>query len=293
MNTRRPAVAGQFYAGSFESLEKEIKSCFLSKFGPGKLPKRGQGKGQIIAGIVPHAGYSFSGPCASFLYRELSLAKKPDAFVILGPNHNGIGEPIAITSQSWETPFGIINVENEIAHELMKSGLIKYDDSAHGMEHSIEVQIPFLQFIFGNDFKIVPIAISHENLNYEQCQLIGREIANAAMKLGKKVIIIASSDMTHYGANYGYLPFTENVKKNMYAFDRKAISRILKLDCKDFTELVIDKGMTICGAAGIGVMLAASKILAAKSGKLLKYYTSGDIANDYENAVGYASIIIK
>lgn len=285
---RDNVVSGIFYESDFNDLDKQIRNCFLSKFGPGSLP--GKRKDKKIYGIIsPHAGYNFSGPCAAWSYKEIGESKFANTFVLLGVDHSGYGDYVSINMKNWETPFGLIRNDKGFGMEVMnKCNFIVENNNAHANEHSIEVQLPFLQFSnkdFINEIKISPYSITR--YDYELCKKLGKAMA----KIDDNIIVIASSDFTHYGRNYGYLPFIKNVKEEMYKLDREAIELICNLKTEEFIEYVQRKRATICGAGPISVLIETVKELGAKKGKLLKYYTSGDIINNYDNAVGYASIV--
>ncbi len=281
---------GQFYEGSFERLDKQIKDCFIDKFGP-SLPLQKRTK-NIKAVIAPHAGYMFSGPCQAWAYKEIAESKLPDVFVILGTNHTGLGARFSTLLDDFETPFGIIKVDKQFGKELMKKfKLLKNDEKAYSSEHSIEVQLPFLQFVNKDELtkvRILPILI--QDVSFDLLKELGEAIGKIK---DKKIIIIASSDFTHYGYNYGYLPFTENKKENMYELDNKAIDFIKKLDSEGFLNYKKEKMATICGYNAIIALIEACKSLKVKNGKLLKYYTSGDISKDYNNMVGYAAMVFE
>jgi AmmeMemoRadiSam system protein B len=289
---RRPAVAGQFYLGEKKALKEQIEECFMSKFGPGRLP--GDTRTKVIKGVIaPHAGYPFSGPCAAFAYKEIAEAQEPDLYVVLGPSHSG--SESCISAEDWETPLGIAKNDKEFGQVLVDNSKIVVNEEAHDMEHSIEVQLPFLQFVNqinnktskeNKDFKFLPLMVSH-NISYNE---IAKAIQKTAEQLKRHIIIIASSDLTHYGLNYGYIPFQDNVKENMHKLDKGAIDRILDLDATGFIEYCRDKEATICGALPIAALIST---INAKKAKLLKYYTSGDIIGDYSNAVGYASVLFE
>ena len=274
---RNLVVAGAFYASDASALKKQIKDCFLSDFGPGKLPEKG--KKQYIKGvIVPHAGYSFSGPCAAHSYKAIAEAEKPDLFIILGFSHSGFGSSVSL--EDWNTPLGVAKIDKEFGRLLIESG-IPQDEYAHAHEHSIEVQLPFLQFIF-SDFKFIPVMVSDD---YKK---VADTLIKALKQAKKKAVLIASSDFTHYGSDYGYVPFEDDVKKKMYALDAGAIEKIKKVDAKDFLSYINKSGATICGKNAISSLLECIKPAKAE---LLKYYTSADIYDgDYSTAVGYAAI---
>lgn len=272
---RKPIVSGSFYAADEDSLRAQIKQCFLHKFGPGKLPAKKSGS--VKAVICPHAGYAYSGPCAAHSYKAVAEAQKPDLFLLLGLSHSGHGNCVSL--ENWKTPLGTAKVDRDFGKILAKNG-IKQDEIAHEQEHSIEVQLPFLQYLL-DDFRFLPVIVS----NYENA---ASAIKKSIEQSGKKVFFIASSDFTHYGANYGYAPFIKNIKENMYLLDNGAIDLIKKTDSVGFVDYVDRTGATICGAMPIAALLSC--INGAKA-ELLKYYTSADISGgDYSLAVGYAAI---
>jgi len=280
---RKPAVSGQFYNSNPTMLKKQIKKCFLSDLGPGSLPKKTKNNNEnMIAGAIsPHAGYDFSGPAAAHTFNAIAESEPVETYILLGLSHMGL--PSCTSLKDWETPLGIAKNDIEFSKELSKS--ISTNESAHEKEHSIEVQIPFLQFI-NPKAKIVPIITSHDQ-DYNK---IANAITNTAEKLKRKIMIIASSDFTHYGPSYNYIPFTKNIKENMYSLDKGAIDAILTTKTPNFIDYLKKTNTTICGQMPIAVIM---EIMKNKKAKLLKYYTSGDILGDYENAVGYASIIFK
>jgi len=271
---REAVVSGSFYEEYPVSLREQIKSCFLSKFGPGKLP--GKATKETAGVICPHAGYVYSGPCAAHSYKAVAESKKPDLFILLGLSHSGYGSCVSL--DDWKTPLGIAKIDKEFGKLLVKNGL-EQNEMAHEEEHSIEVQIPFLQYVL-EDFKFVPIIIS----DYAAANAVKKAVEQS----GKKVMFIASSDFTHYGSNYGYAPFKTDVKNKMHELDAGAIEQIRKIDAKGFLDYVKKTGATVCGKMPISAMLGC---IEAKKSDLLKYYTSADISgSDYSTAVGYASI---
>jgi hypothetical protein len=284
---RKPVVAGMFYEAEKEALKEQIKECFLSRFGPGKLPE-GKKEKTILGIIAPHAGYTYSGACAAYSYKEIAESKLPEVFIILGLSHSGYGSCVSL--EDWETPLGIVKNDRDFGKALMKNTGLKQDEMAHSQEHSIEVQLPFLQFLSKeNDIKIVPV-ITSPDVPYDE---LAKNIVKTIKVENKKAFIIASSDFTHYGVNYGYFPFQTKVKDNLYALDNDAIKHIKDLDAYRFLDYIEHTGATICGKFPIAVMVEACKLLGGKNAKLLKYYTSGDIIQDYSSAVGYASIIVE
>lgn len=300
---REAVVSGSFYEHNQDSLNKQIEFCFKNKLGAGldALKPQKQHKEKIYSIIVPHAGYAFSGPCATHAYAELLKNIKEDAkeektFIILGPNHTGQSESFfSLSLEDFETPLGIIKNNTDFSLALIKQDkfkIIKKDETAHEQEHSIEVQLPFLQYCL-KKFKIVPIVCSTQD--YEKVISLSRILVETIKKQKnpENFIILASSDLTHYGPNYGFVPFAfdKETKNKLYALDKGIIDQIIKLDSKSFFEKA--KKSTVCGLSPITIAIESSKLLGAKQVKLLKYYSSGDIIQDYENSVGYASLVIE
>lgn len=289
---REPAVAGQFYESDPNKLKDKIKKCFLGKLGPKKLP--GKINKKLNAAIVPHAGYDYSGQCAAHAYQAIAEAEKPDTIVILGPSHTGMGSSVAVYPEGeWKTPLGNVPVDSEFVEHLLKhSNFASADEIAHRNEHSIEVQLPFLQYTF-KDFKIVPITMKGIKILQEANDLV-EAILTAGYELKRKVLVIASSDFTHYGTSYSYAPFKgtpAQIKSNVAELDKKAIKFIENLKEVELLKHIVKNNATICGYAPITVAIIFARSMKSKSGKLLKYYSSADITKDSRNFVGYASII--
>jgi hypothetical protein len=287
---RNPVVAGQFYEQNQDKLLRQIKDAFLSVRGPRELPNKNR-KGQIKGIISPHAGYAYSGACASHGYKALAEAEAADLYIILGPSHNGFHKS-CYSEDDWDTPLGLLDSDDDFGH-ILGDDLIDLIPFPHKEEHSIEVQLPFLQFACDDikkDLKFMPIIISE--IDYEETAKDLIKAIKEYEKKGKKIIIIASSDFTHYGASYGYVPFEKKVKDSMYNLDKAAIDLILKLDSDGFLNYCEKTRATICGKYPIYVMIEIMKAKKAKA-ELLQYYTSADIAGDYASAVGYASILFK
>ncbi len=275
MQIRTPAVAGMFYPNEKKELKKVIKECFLHNFGPGKIPPSNIKK-KIFGVICPHAGYMYSGPIACNSFYEIS-SDLPGLFIIIGPNHWGIGSNVAtMIDIKWETPLGEVEVDSEIAEEISKlTDVIEIDNFSHSREHSLEVQIPILQEIATN-FKIVPIALI--NQSKEIAIKVGIAVAKIAQK--NKVMIIGSSDFTHYESN-----------EFAHEQDSALIEPILELDVDRFYDILHKKDISACGYGAIASTMIACKEIGATKGELLKYATSGDISGDKSSVVGYGSII--
>jgi len=278
VKVRSPAVAGMFYESSPEALRSRIEWCFKHGLGPGSTPKLSDGPRRIIGLVCPHAGYMYSGPIAAWSYHALAEDGRPDCFVILGPNHSGVGAAVSImTSGMWRTPFGDAEVDSELSESILKHAeVIEDDDYAHLSEHSIEVQLPFLQYLYGK-VKFVPICMMLQT--YEVAAKVGQAIAKAAAD--RDVVVIASTDFTHYAPQ-------RIANEN----DEAVIGRILELDPKGVIDVVYRRNVSMCGPGPVMAMLVACKLLGASGASKLKYATSGDITGSYHAVVGYASIAV-
>jgi len=280
LKVRYAKYAGSFYAGTRESLIRQIEECFTHKFGPGSLPSLQEvGERKIIGLVCPHAGYMYSGPVAANAYHRLSMDGRVEVFIIMGPNHQGIGSGVALMDKGvWRTPLGDVEVDGEIAREILRhSSIIDVDELAHAYEHSIEVQVPFLQYIYGQSLRFVPICFLMQDL--ETAREVGQALAEALKD--KNAVIIASSDWTHY-----------EPQRVAYEKDGEAINAILKLDEKLFYSILESRRMTVCGYGPIAALITAAKRLGARNAELLSYKTSGDMTGDTSAVVGYAAISI-
>lgn len=265
---RNPIVAGQFYPGSPSLLEAQIKD-FIDEQAP---------REEVIGLVSPHAGYIYSGPVAGAV---ISRIRFKDTFIIMGPNHTGIGKRFSIMTQgTWTTPLGEVEIDSELGKKILAaSAPLEEDHVAHLEEHSIEVQIPFLQY-FKRDVKIVPIVLSHgTGTTYKE---IGKGIARAIRDVNREAVIMASSDMTHYEPQ-------ESANRK----DNQAIEAILELNEDELLKRVEELHITMCGYAPTVSLLSACKELGARQAELVRYQTSGDVTGDYRSVVGYAGIIIK
>lgn len=274
---RAPVVAGTFYDLEPERLKKQIEGCFKHPLGP----KEKDVESELVAAIAPHAGYIYSGPIQAWTYSRIQKAN----YIIIGPNHSGFGSQFAIMKRGlWKTPLNGLAVDEEFANKLLECELIKRDVIAHQSEHSIEVQLPFLQYKFGNDFKFLPLCTLNDfpdSSFLESCTIVGKAIAKVVKASKEKWVLIASSDFSHYIQ-----------QEQAMKIDKKLINAINKLDEKLFFHRVQQLRATVCGYGAIAITIIAAKALGAKNGKLLKYATSGDITGDIAAVVGYASIVI-
>ena len=279
MKIRYPVVAGYFYESDPELLKKQIEESFLHPIGPGSLPRVNNSRVKTSIGYVsPHAGYMYSGPVAAHTYYMLAKEGKPDTIIIAGPNHTGLGTGVSVMIEGvWKTPLGDAVIDTELAKNIVKnSEYAAPDELAHMEEHSVEVQIPFLQYLFGN-IKIVPIVLML------QTPSVAKDLANAINKaseeLNRDIVFIASTDFSHYE------PHEIASKK-----DRMAIDAILDVDPERLYRVIEKYNISMCGPGPVMTLLYLAKIYGVKKAELLKYATSGDVTGDKRLVVGYASI---
>jgi AmmeMemoRadiSam system protein B len=288
---RKPAVAGQFYAGNEENLKQTIEECFLDDRGPKSLPQIGSGNKNIKGLVVPHAGYIYSGAIAAHSYNRLSENGFADTFIILGPNHTGMGSGVSVmTEGSWLTPLGKVPINETLGKQLWKN-IIDKDENAHLYEHSIEVQLPFLQYIAKDkQFNFVPICMAMQD--YQTSDEVGKIIAETVKNSNEKIVIIASTDFSHAGFNYMSMP-AEGMRVDEYAQkqDNFAIDQILKMDPNGLIDTVHKNNISMCGYGPVATMLTASKILGANKAELLKYGTSYEV-HPSTSCVGYGALAV-
>ncbi len=277
MRVRKPAVAGMFYASTAKELREQLEWCYEHELGPKTMPQvNAEGPREIIAIVVPHAGYRYSGPVAAHAYRELACDGIFDTAVILGPNHTGYGPRVSMwTEIPWETPFGEVKINEELA-QTFSGGIIEADTTAHINEHSIEVQLPWLQHLYGELLKIVPITMLAQDIE------TAREVGKAISQVSNNSIIIATSDFTHYE------PHSVATEK-----DKSMIEAIINLDEEELYKQRDLLNSTMCGFGPVASAIVAAKEMGAKIANLLKYTTSGDTTGDFAQVVGYGSIVIR
>jgi len=286
---RKPVVSGQFYPSSARALREMITS-FIEKSSPltGESsfqissPLRGDDKGEgvklkAIGIVVPHAGYVCSGVVAGAVYNRLSI---PELVIILGPNHTGLGPPFSLmTEGAWQTPLGEVPISSLTKDLLKQSSFLEPDESAHQSEHSLEVQVPFLQFCAQNPFTIIPIVVG--SLQQINLLKLGKEIADFIKNSHKETLILASSDMTHYEP--------DRIAREK---DKYALEAILALDPELLLNRTAERNISMCGVGPTAIMLAAAKELNAQKAELIMYNTSGDTCGDKNSVVGYAGVIV-
>lgn len=275
LTSRSPYYAGSFYPKHTCDLIKLLHFCFnKSIFGPKKKQIINT---KIFGIIVPHGAYIFSGAISANAFFEIA-SLNIDTFILIGPDHHGIGKRISVTSEGyWQTPLGDVLIDNTITNDLKRScDFIEEDNIVHQIEHSLEIQVPFIQYSFGNSFTIVPLLLRDQDI--ETSMLLGNLIAKYSAR--KNVMIIASSCLTHYESN-------SSVQKK----DFQLIKSIESLNIESFYESLMNLKASVCGYGAIASVMRAVQILGSKKGELLRYATSGDVTSDNKNTVvGYASI---
>lgn len=265
--TRPAAVAGRFYPSDDRSLEKQID----------ELTSAASSKVAALGCIVPHAGYKYSGHVAGAVYGSMQL---PSRFILLGPRHYPQGARFAVLSEgTWETPLGAARLDSKLAAELKNAfPLLREDIVAHLPEHSLEVQLPFLQRLVG-DFTFVPVLIGSDR--FDALETLGHAVASVVKTQKDRIVILASSDMNHHECDD-----VTRVK------DRKAIDAILALDARRLYDTVRREEISMCGCGPTVALLTAARDLGATKTNLVQYATSADVTGDTEDVVGYAGITV-
>jgi len=265
---RSPAVAGQFYFGSASKLTNQVEQY---------IDKHAQ-KERVIGIVSPHAGFMYSGSVAGAVYSAIEF---PETFLLIGPNHTGLGAQVSLMETGeWEIPTGVFSIDEKLARRIaMSTPFVTKDIQAHMFEHSLEVQLPFIAY-FAKGKKIVPLAVLSASV--EQCKSIGEGIAKAIREVDYPVVMVASSDMSHYVSD-------EVARKK----DKMATDKILLLDPEGLYEIVGKERISMCGYLPVTIMLFAAKALGAHSARLIKYTTSAEVSGDYDHVVGYAGIVVR
>jgi AmmeMemoRadiSam system protein B len=265
---RSPAVAGQFYYDSAPKLIDQVEQ-YIDKDAK---------KEKVIGMVSPHAGLVYSGSVAGAVYSTIIF---PETFILIGPNHTGLGAQISLMeSGEWEIPTGTLKIDEKISYKIaMNTSIVTKDSKAHMFEHSLEVQLPFIVY-YSKTIKIVPITVLSASL--DECRILGEGIADAIKNAGYPVVIVASSDMSHY--------VHDDVARQK---DSKAVDKILSLDPEGLYETVLKERISMCGYLPVTIMLFGAKALGAQSARLVKYTTSAEVSGDYDHVVGYAGVVVR
>jgi len=266
---RSAVVADRFYPGNPSALLDSLRRLVP------EIPE--SEKQEAIAVISPHAGYIYSGGVAG---ETMARVRIPGTVVILGPNHHGRGAALALGTEDWRMPLGNVSIDLDLARRILdRSTVIREDETAHDYEHSLEVQVPFLQYC-SSDFRIVPIVVSH--VPYDVCVEAARDLAGAIREYGRPVLFVASTDMTHYES-----------RRDASRKDHLALERIKSLDPKGLYDTVIGSRISMCGVMPTTIVLLAAKELGAKEVNLVRYTDSGEASGDTRQVVGYAGLIVS
>jgi hypothetical protein len=264
---RTAAVADRFYPGNPATLARDLKLM-------SPIPTKPQ---KAHAVVSPHAGYMYSGAVAGETFARVHI---PETVIILGPNHHGQGDPVALSAISWQMPMGLVPIDSAIMEALLDtSTAITVDETAHRFEHSLEVQVPFLQ-ARQKHLSIVPLVVSH--ITYPLCQEVGAAIAKVIADSGKEILIVASSDMTHYE------PRAAADKKDHYA-----LKKIADMDPDVLYRSIIGHRISMCGIIPVTIALIAAMALGATKADLVRYTDSGAVSGDTDQVVGYAGVVIS
>jgi AmmeMemoRadiSam system protein B len=265
---RKPCVAGTFYPGQKDRLMETI----------GRMTDRAAAKKKALAVVAPHAGYEYSGPVAGAVFSSVVI---PKTVVILGPGHRDIGSLLAVQKEgSWLTPLGESPIQSDLAARILElSSRASEDDRSHLWEHSLEVELPFIQY-FEAQAAIVPVCVSYE-ASYDDLESFGHALAEAIRGYDGEVLMVASTDMSHYVS-----------QKTAETMDALAIRKILDLDARGLFDTVRDHGISMCGFQPTTAAIVAAVGLGAAEAELIRYETSGNRTGDYSQVVGYAGIRI-
>lgn len=290
MSSRIPTAAGTFYPSTPNELIRTLDKVFKEhSFGPQSLPDKTKQTNLVKGAIIPHAGIDYSGMCAAHTYKKIKESDNYDLFIILGFNHRGIeyGD-ICTTNKDWMTPLGHAKIDYDFIERLTNNSNVILNNSVFEDEHSIEVQLPFLQYLYKNEFRFVPISIPSGTDH----KSFGRALKKNIDESGKKVCIIASSDFTHYGDNFGYVPFRDHILEKIKALDFKAIEHIKVLDSNGFLGYIRENDATICGKDAIALLIETLSSSVNRI-EIVSYYTSGELMGNHDHSVSYAGIIFE
>lgn len=283
MATRRPAVAGSFYPAEPAQLREAVNSSYTHRLGPGRLPPREGGKLKgLKACVCPHAGYVYSGPVAAHSYLDVSELRRPTLVVVVGPNHYGIGSGVATYGEGeWETPLGRVTVDQAATQRIVEAtGIVDIDPLAHKREHSIEVQLPFLQMLYGERLGFLPISLAFQDKDTARDLAVGlADLLRGAAEGESSALLVASSDLTHYE------PAAQAKEK-----DSALLKHVEALDIDSFYTTLERKNVTACGYGAIASVMETCRLLGFKKGRVNAYSTSGDVTGDNEAVVGYPSV---
>lgn len=265
---RKPAVAGHFYPASRDELSDSVDAFIDDR----------EEKESAIGIVSPHAGLMYSGAVAGAVYSSVQI---PHTLILIGPNHTGMGKPVSMMmSGSWKMPTGTIEIDENLAIAMKeRCPIVEEDAMAHAMEHSLELQLPFI-LKYSSDVQIVPLVMMTDSL--DDCRIVGEALADVIKEADYSVMIVASSDMSHYE--------TDEAAR---AKDKSAIDQIIDMAPAGLFNTVRNEKISMCGVVPVTSMLYAANRLGAVEARLIRYMTSGEVSGDYDYVVGYAGLIIR
>ena len=289
MQTREPVVAGQFYPAHREACLREVRDCLEAMPSCEALPSA------VVGGIVPHAGWTFSGALAAAVFSAVKQRHETvHTFVIFGTAHSYFGtKPAVGDDEAWETPLGALQVDNTLRDRLLDNMVVVRDPSAHRSEHSIEVQLPFVKHLFP-DARILPIVVPPN----QAAVGLGEAAAGVPPEADRKMVYVGSTDLTHYGPRYGFTPMgqgSEGLRWASHVNDRAFIDLALGLEPERLLSAAIEK-QNACGPGAAAATVAAARTLGAAKGHLVAYTNSNEVMRSKMRAasrdsVGYAAIV--
>lgn len=266
---REPVVAGRFYPAESDELRRTIQNYISNKANSAKT--------EAIAAIAPHAGYIYSGRLAA---ETLNSTVIPRTILLLGPNHTGKGSPISLSSESWETPLGEVPINQGLLQAILKSSeSAVVNEDAHAFEHSLEVQLPLLQYL---QEKLTFVPITLKQLSYTQCVEVADFLEAALKDFAQQLLIVASSDMNHFESR------ATSEKK-----DKLALDAIHRMDPHALYSTVQENRISMCGVIPVVITILLSEKLGATSAKIIGYMDSGSVSGDVQQVVGYAGVTIQ
>jgi AmmeMemoRadiSam system protein B len=274
---RKPAVAGQFYPKDPDDLSSTVDKCYSHRMGPGRSPPAPKADAKFAAVVSPHAGYMYSGPVAAHSYLHLSSLSDPDLIVVVGPNHYGIGSGVSTFKDGeWETPLGRMRIDSIASEQLVELAEgAAFDPEAQRLEHSLEVQLPFLQKIYGNTVPFLPVCLLFQDI--ETVSSVSKALVEIIR--GRRAVLIASSDLTHYEP-------AEAAREK----DSALLKQVVKMDVEGFYSTLERLQVTACGFGAIATVMEAARQLGLARGELLKYASSGDTSGENLQVVGYGAL---
>lgn len=282
---RKNKLAGIYYHGAPTLINKQIEAVFLHERGPGDLPTKSNNRTYVKGIIVPKYSYDISGPCAAWAYKQVAEEKKADVFIIIGQSLRGSG----IGFEPYETPYGIVRVDQALARNIVAKGNIKHKEVLFDDDEFIESQLPYIQFIHRNNLesvKILPVLVSHD----VELKKLAVDIKEALLEENKTATIVVSTNFTSYGTDHKYLPFDEKPVKKVYELDQEALDLIQQNKPLDYLKYVDDKAMNTDNYLGITLLML---ILKPRKSLLEQYYTTAEIKGDTKNFISFASLVFK